>query len=125
MDLNFISDPNLIPKPRHEIRIESLKLSPYPDGRRIRIEIEITPFGPADRPNLEIEARRPDESEAGFVSVVETMQRAISLTMHLQQPGSTAGQYRFTARLFFEPGAIQHSIESTVDLVGQTPSQQE
>ncbi len=116
MDLNFITDPNLVPKPRDQIQIQTIKLLPYPDKRRIHVEIEITPFAPTDRPNLEIVAHSEDGSEIASLNVVETMHRAIGLTIHLRQPGSTDGRYTFTANLFYEPGIIQHSLEATVSI---------
>jgi len=121
MDLNFINDPNLIPKPRHQVQIEDLRLTPYSDGQRIRVEIDITPFLPADRPNIDLTAHKDDGTEVASLSIVETMHNRISLTVHLRQPGSSAGYYRFKASLFYEVGIVQHAREVGIKLPEDIP----
>src|SRR5690242_2046741 len=100
MDLNFYADPGLAPKPRSEIRIETMTLTPYPDGRRVRIEIELTPFAPSDRPNLELTAIKHDGSHAGSVSIIEAAQRMLSLTMHLRD-AQPSGEYTLQVDLYY------------------------
>jgi hypothetical protein len=115
MDLNFFADPGLAPKPRSEIRVESLVVTAYPDGRRVRIEIELTPFVPSDRPNLEITASKPDGTLVGSVSIIEAAQRTLHLTMHLreQQP---SGDYSFQADLYYGEESPQAAMTTDIQI---------
>lgn len=116
MDINLIDDPNLVPKPRDEIAIQSLKAIPFADGRRIRVDIQITPFNPQDRPSLQLITTMADGTELASMEVVSTMQSSLRLTVHLRQPGSTDGTYTVEARLFFDPADIQHSANASFTL---------
>src|SRR5262245_25710270 len=116
MDINLIEDPNLIPKPREQIAIQSLKVIPLADGHRIRVEIQITPFSPQDRLNLQVVTRLADGSEVASMEVVATLQSSLRLTVHLQQPGSTDGSYIIEARLYFDPAEVQHSATTSFTL---------
>lgn len=122
MDLNFITDPNLLPQPRNLIRIQKLTLTPYSDARRIRVDIEITPFLPADRPNIELTAHKDDGTEVASVSIVESMHNRISLTIHLRQSEPSDGSYLFKASLFYEVGIIQHALEANVTIPDDIPN---
>ena len=114
MDLNFFADPGLAPKPRTEIRIEKLEISAYPDGRRIRVELELTPFAPKDRPNIEITAFRSDGAQVGSTTIIEAVQRTIGLTLHLREDKQPHGEYRFTTQLFFGEEPVQYELEQTL-----------
>ena len=116
MDLNLIDDPNLIPKPRDQVQIQSLEAVPFSDGRRIRVDIHITPFAPHDRPSLEIITRMADGTQVASMDVVSSLQSSIRLTIHLRQPGLTDGTYTIEARLFYEPAEVQHTITTTVTI---------
>jgi len=125
MDLNFIADPNSIPRPRDQVAIQSLKLTPYPDGQRIRVEIEITPFLPMDRPNLELLVHKDNGAEVASISVVESLNNRVSLTVHLRQSGAPDGVYSFRADLSYEGSNVQHSLETTVTIPDDIPKDRE
>lgn len=115
MDLNFITDPEMAPRPREEIEILDLALSPYPDRRRVKITLHLTPFAPVDRPNLEITAVNDGGSPVGAVNVIGTMQTRLHLTMHLREP-EIDGEYTFTASLSYDDQPPQHEVTTKVDL---------
>jgi hypothetical protein len=116
MDLNLIEDPNLIPKPRDQVQIQTLEAVPFADGRRIRVDIHITPFAPHDRPSLQIITTRADGTEVASMEVVSTLQSSIRLTVHLREPGPTDGAYTIEARLFYETNEIQHTVTTQITL---------
>jgi len=116
MDLNFISDPGLIPQPRERIRIENLAAQPYEDGHRVRLEIRLTPFRPADRPSLEITTTNPEGRPISLQSIIETVHNEIGITIHLREPTRPHGVYTFHADLYYEEGVIQHSADTSVTL---------
>ena len=116
MELNFITDPELVPRPREEIRIEALSLTPYEDGRRIRVNIKITPFSPFDRPNLEITAFDPAGDEIASMSVIGSIHHALELTMHLRRAKLLPGSYTFQVDLFYDREDIQHTASGAITL---------
>ena len=115
MDLNFFADPGLAPKPRREIQVEGLTVTPYPDGRRLRVEIELTPFAPMDRPNLELTASKPDGTHVGSVSIIEAAQRELSLTMHIREP-QPSGEYTLQVDLYYGEDPPQSTISENVQI---------
>ena len=115
MDIDLIADPNLLPKPRREIKIERLTAAVLGDATRVRVEVETTPFAPSDRPNIELTALAPSGDLVASVSIIETMQHSISLTMHLRD-GPAPGTYRLQADLSFGDAPTQHSVETTFEL---------
>jgi len=120
MDLNFYSDPTLIPKTRNEIRIESLTGRPYPDGLRLGVEIQITPFMPADRPSIFVEVLSSNKEPLASATIIESVQSNIRITMHLpQQPEEINLILR--ADLYYDDQAPQAS--ATENIVLTRPSQ--
>lgn len=121
MDINFITDPELAPRPREEIEITDFQAEPYPDGRRLHLDIEMTPFAPADRPSLEITAVDSKGRPISSVSVIDSMQRRLSLTMHFKQPELAVGEVAVVAQLYFDPETIQHQVQTSVHLSEDIP----
>jgi hypothetical protein len=119
MNLSFFPDPNLAPKPREDIQLESLDLSPYPDGRRVKVDIAITPFMPMDRPNLEISVTDEYENLVASLSVVETNTPTLDLTVHLKTDEPPRGQYTFQVDLYYDH--IQHSLHKSIRLPEDMP----
>jgi hypothetical protein len=97
MDI-FFQDPNEIPLPPEEVRIRELRADPWPDGRRVRIYLEVDPF--QKRPNADIYIENSEGDGVAQASIIESMNRKIELTMHLH--GSQAGgRFRVTATLYY------------------------
>ena len=101
MNLNFISDPNQVPRPQEEVRIVNFDLEPYDDHKRTRLEIQLTPFMPQVRPNIEITAYNQDEILVASANIIETTSYLNYLTLHLRDT-NTSGVYIFKAILYFE-----------------------
>lgn len=116
-NISFFDDPGLVPQPRDQIRVESVTLKPYTDGRRVRVDVHITPFGPADRPNLDISVQDDHGNEVTSMSVIETMTNDLNLTFHLPAAAAVAGEhYTVTVKLFYDPQSIQHTGTARVAL---------
>ncbi len=121
MNLEFITDPEMAPRPREEIQITELKVTPYPEGRRVRVEIAITPFAPVDRPNLEVVAYNAKGSNVGGFSVIEAAHHRLVLTMHLRE-SDPRGEYVLRANLYYDdPGRVQHTASKTLTLPDDIP----
>jgi hypothetical protein len=88
------------PRPKADVRIVSLTAQPYPDGARVRMAVELTPF--MDRPNLEIYARKLDGPIVAEVSVIETMTPNLEFTLHIRGIETFPGTYLLRAELFYD-----------------------
>ena len=96
-----------------ETRITSLTAEPYPDGYRIHVHIEMTPF--QKRPHLEVILNDAEADEVASTTIVEPLSWKIEFTMHIR--GELKNPYTVTAILFYpdgpttEPQTFQFSME--------------
>jgi hypothetical protein len=97
MDI-FFADPNEVPLPPDEVRIQSLKAEPWPDGQRVRVSLDVDPF--QKRPSAEIEIKNPEGRTIAAVTVIESMDRKMEFNMHLREKESH-GIYRLSAILYY------------------------
>jgi hypothetical protein len=98
MDI-FFHDPDDLPLPPNEVKIRQFAAQPYPDGRRVRVYLEVTPF--QKKPSAEIFLFNPLGEQMGNVSIIETIDPRMEMTMHLR--GATSeGTYSARADLFYE-----------------------
>ena len=83
-----------------ETRITSLTAEPYPDGYRLHVNIEMTPF--QKRPHLEVILKDASDDEVASSSIVEPMSWKIEFTMHIR--GELKNPYTLEAGLFYPDG---------------------
>jgi hypothetical protein len=95
-----------------ETFITSLSVEPYPDGRRLHVNIEMTPF--QKRPHLEIALNNGDGDEIASASVVEPMNWKIEFTMHLR--GELTNPYTLQATLFYPGGPAREPKTFSFDV---------
>lgn len=112
MDIYF-QDPSDIPLPPNEVRIRRLAADPYPDGRRVRVTLELTPF--LRRPNGEISIINASGNEVASLSIIETIDPKMEMTVHLRGQ-ETHGDYRVEARIFYLEEPEGQPEEKEVDL---------
>ncbi len=96
----FLPEDNLTRATPEETHITTLKAEPYPDGYRLRVNLEITPF--QKRPHIEINVTGADGEEVTSTSIVEPMSWKLELTMHIR--GELKNPYTLTANLFYPDG---------------------
>jgi hypothetical protein len=94
----FFSDPTDIPLPPDEVRIRKFEVNPWPDGRRVRVYLEVTPF--QKRPNGEISILNAKGEEMASVSIIETMDPKMEFTLHLRG-AEPVGPYKVIASIFY------------------------
>lgn len=99
MDFFFPED-NLTRMTPEETRITLLTASPYPDGYRLRVNIEITPF--QKRPHIEVVLNDSHGDEVASSSIVEPMGWKLEFTMHIR--GELKNPYTLEARLYYPDG---------------------
>lgn len=111
MDL-FFQDPTVIPLPPEEVRIREVSAKPYPDGKRVRVQIEVDPF--QKRPSLEMTILNAQAEPLAQARVIETITRTFEMTMHLreEQPG---GEYTFHCLLYYQDAPTPEPVELPVE----------
>ncbi len=99
MDLFFPED-HLNRMTPEETHITSLTAEPYPDGYRLHVNIEVTPF--QKRPHIEVALKDADRNEIASTSIIEPMSWKMEFTMHIR--GELNNPYTLEAKLFYPDG---------------------
>jgi hypothetical protein len=95
-----------------ETRITLLNVEPYPDGYRLRVNIEMTPF--QQRPHLEVSLKDAEGNEVASSSIVEPLSWKIEFTMHVR--GELNNPYTLEALLFYPDGPAAEPKTFTFDI---------
>ena len=118
MDFFFPED-NLNRMTPEETHITSLSGTPYPDGYRLHVNIEITPF--QKRPHIEVLLTDSDGDEVGSTTIVEPMGWKLEFTMHIR--GELKNPYTLTAKLYYpEDGPSAEPQIFSFDVLPPQPS---
>jgi hypothetical protein len=99
------------PQPREKVKIESVKVEPYPDRFRVWVEVKVTPF--QERPNLILTLHDDSDRNVAELNVIETMHANMEFTMHLRGVPEPAGAYALTVELFYETRNPPHDSQIT------------
>jgi hypothetical protein len=97
MDI-FFTDPDQVPLPPDEVRILDLQVEPYPDGRRVRVFVELTPF--QKKPNGDLSITDASGHLAATTSFVEAITPKNEMVLHLRAL-DPAGQYNLKLTIFY------------------------
>jgi hypothetical protein len=97
----YFHDPEDIPLPREEVRIRKFNAAPYPDGRRVKVTLELTPF--QERPDAELLILNPEGITVSSASIIETIDPKMEMTLHLEGE-SGPGTYVISAVLQYRVG---------------------
>ena len=96
----FLPEDNLTRAVPEETRISALSAQPYPDGHRLHVNIEVTPF--QKRPCIEVILNDSNGVEVASTSIVEPMSWKLEFTMHIR--GELNNPYALSARLYYPEG---------------------
>jgi hypothetical protein len=80
------------------VRIRRFRAEPWPDNRRVRVYLEITPF--QKRPNGEIQITDAPGNEVAHLSIIETIDPKMDFTVHLRAD-VIGGQYTASATVYY------------------------
>lgn len=97
MNIELFDSP---PQPRDKVKIERLEVKPYPDGWRVKINVDVTPF--QERPSLELYIHTAAGKLIASPSVIETMHAKMEFTVHVRGVPSPDGDYTAEAALYYE-----------------------
>jgi hypothetical protein len=109
----FFDSSEVIPLPPEEVRLTGLSAEPYPDGQRIRVTLEITPF--QQRPWLEVTLFDAEDEEVASANIIEPLNWKMEFTMHIRR-NEPEGKYTLKARLYYpeKPDNDQKIIEFAI-----------
>jgi hypothetical protein len=100
MDIQF-TDLSEVPLPPDEVRIRDLSVKPYPDGKRLRLFLELTPF--QKPPSGEIFITDTLGNQVASVSIIEAIDARMELTLHLKTP-DPQGAFSAHVIIFYSAG---------------------
>ena len=100
MEINLFNDANLAPQPKHKVKIEEIRATPFSDRFRVKVNLRLTPF--QERPNLLITAHRFDGFMVSDLDVIATMHFENEFTMHIRGVDDPSGEYKLAAELYYE-----------------------
>jgi hypothetical protein len=109
----FFSDSNEIPLPPEDVRIVDITLEPYPDGRRIRCFIELTPF--LKKPHGDIQITDQLGRVVSEASFIEAVTPKFEMVLHLRSL-DPAGEYQASLTLYYSE-EIEDEIQEARTLV--------
>ena len=88
MEISFF-DSDDVAVPPEETRILALDAELWPDGQRVTVEVQITPF--QQRPDLHIYIHDEQGHELASTSAIQIQQPHIGFTLHLRLPEAQSG----------------------------------
>jgi hypothetical protein len=103
-ELMFFEDEKETLRPPRQVEITEAHVRPLPDGRRIVVQVTLTPF--VEPPSFDVTILRPDGAVERTLSVIGATKRTNAVTMHLSQPG-LADEYTARVELFHEGIVLQ------------------
>lgn len=109
----FFPEDNLERTSPEETKILSLTAEPYEDGRRVRVNIEMSLF--EKRPHLEVTITDTENQEIGTTSFVEPMNWKLEFTMHLRTEPAD-GPLDLEARLFYPDGPEAEPVTARFEI---------
>ena len=83
---------------REDVRIKDIQTDVAPDGRRVAVDLELTPF--IERPTIELYLENENGEKAGAITIIETMDFRVGVVVHLRDKTPTAN-YTITATVYY------------------------
>jgi hypothetical protein len=84
--------------PPEDVRFEEITVEPWPDTRRVRVRVGITPF--TSPPNLRVEVIDPNGQAVTSAHIVETINHRMVFTLHLRSE-PLEGNYTLSAEVYY------------------------
>jgi hypothetical protein len=96
----FLSKDGLERATPEETKITNLTAKPRSDGRRVLVNMQITPF--QKRPSLQVTLQNANGEEVASTNILETMGFKLEFTMHIR--GEIQNPYTLIAKLYYLDG---------------------
>ena len=115
----FLSKDGLNRAVPEETKIIAFSAKSYPDGRRVLVYLEITPF--QKRPNINVTLYNANGEEVASTSIVEPMGWKLEFTMHVR--GEIQNPYTLIGKLYYPDGPSAEPLQISLDVI-QSPDYQ-
>ncbi len=102
--------------PPDQVRFTKLEITPWPDGERVKVSLELTPF--QQPPNLVLVINDHEKNEVSRILFIEAQETIMTFTMHIRA-SFDKGDFSLTASVAypgmeeFNPSTITFSIPAT------------
>ena len=83
---------------REDVRLLRTRLEVAPEGRRVAVDLELTPF--VERPTIEGRLFNGSGESAGLINMIETLDTVNRVVMHLRD-SETINPYRLELRIYY------------------------
>ena len=110
--MDFFPEDNLDRMVPEETYITVLSAEPYPDGYRVRVNIQMTPF--QKRPHIDVLLKDGDGEEIASTSIVEPLSWKLEFTMHIR--GGLNNPYTIEAKLYYPDGPAKEPQSFSFDV---------
>ena len=90
-------------RPPLEVRFTELRVEPWPDGRRLRVHLDMTLF--QENPSLEVILTDDHAEEVARADIIETAENRIVFTLHIRNH-RLSDTYRLTANITYPEAGI-------------------
>lgn len=84
--------------PPEEVRFLDLHVEPWPDGRRIRVQVTLPSF--QQPPNLDLTVFNAQGKRVSHVMIIENTEEQFAINMHLST-NESQGEYQLKALLHY------------------------
>lgn len=101
-------DPDEVPLSPEQVRFLEVNAEPFPDNRRVRLSIKVTPF--QQPPDIEIRAEDPAGIRVSETTIIGAPNKQMSLTVHLRGE-IVEGVHRFQFSLGYQDIGIVDRTE--------------
>jgi hypothetical protein len=78
----YLTEPEAERLPPADTRLLDLRAEPYPDGRRLRVALDLTPF--EQKPTLELTLKNSAGEIVAETSIIEVVSSSIEITLHIR-----------------------------------------
>jgi hypothetical protein len=86
--------------PPEKVRFLDVKVEPWPDGQRVKVLMQLTPF--LKPPNIEVRVENSQGEQVARVDIIETNTSKLVFTIHLRdQEIGPFRQYTLVSRLYY------------------------
>lgn len=96
-----------------DVRFLELRVEPWPEGDRVRVHAQITPF--LKPPDLEAVLLDSAGNELTSVDIIENIDFNLVFTMHIRFP-SADGKYTLQGKLSYEDMGVVHQTATSFEL---------
>jgi hypothetical protein len=99
--------------PPEQVRFLDARIEPWPAGRKVRVQVDITPF--AQPPYLEFNVINAAGEEIASTTIIENIATHLVLTLHLRGDGQD-GPYTLNGRLFYPDTEAGDTVSRSFEL---------